>query len=250
MSIPVAVQLYTLRDETAKDFVGVLEKVAQIGYTGVEFAGYGDMTAVQMKGHLDRLGLKAAGSHVGLDLLKNKLDEVIEYNLEIGNKYLVCPWAKFETKEEWIEFAHFLNSVGEKCKVKGLQVGYHNHAHEFISYDGEYALDIIFRETDPELVVAEIDTYWVQHAGIDPVGYIKKYAGRLPLVHQKDMEAGEAKGFTEVGNGIMDIKAIYNTSKDLGAQWFIVEQDKCNRPQIESVTISFENLKKMGLINN
>lgn len=248
MSIPIAVQMYTLRDEMAKDFKGTLEKVAEIGYKGVEFAGYGNLSAAQMKTELDRLGLAAAGSHVGLDLLKEKLEETLEYNLEIGNKYIICPWAKGESKQDYLDLALFLNRTGEKCKAKGLELGYHNHAHEFQVFDGEYALDMIFKNTDPELVKMELDTYWVQYAGIEPVGYLKKYAGRCPLVHQKDMEAGEGKGFTEVGNGIMDIKALHKAAVEIGAQWFIVEQDKCNRPQLESVTISFNNLKQMGLV--
>ena len=189
MSIPVAVQLYTLRDEMARDFTGTLAKLAETGYKGVEFAGYGGLTADLMKNHLDRLGLKAVGSHVGIDLLKNQLDEQIEYNLEIGNNYIVCPWAKFDSRAEWVEFAGFLNRVGEKCREKGICLCYHNHAQELELYNGEYALDILFKETDPEFLKAEIDTYWIQYAGIDPIEYMKKYAGRTPLVHQKDMEA-------------------------------------------------------------
>lgn len=248
MKIPVAVQLYTLREETSKDFIGTLEKVAEIGYKGVEFAGYGNLTASQMKSCLDRLGLKPAGSHVGIDLLTNNLDEVIEYNLEIENPYIVCPWAKYETMEEYLEAAHLFNTIGEKCRKKGLQFCYHNHAHEFKVFNGVYGLDILFSETDPELVKAEIDTYWVQYAGIDPVEYIKKYSGRCPLIHQKDMEAGEGRGFAEVGNGIMDIESIYKASVEIGAQWFIVEQDECKRPAMESVRISYENLRNMNLI--
>lgn len=248
MNIPAALQLYTLRDETTKDFTGTLEKVAEIGYKGVEFAGFGGLAASQMKAVLDRLGLKAMGSHTGLDLLKNKLDEVIEYNLEIGNPYVICPWAKYETKEDYLEAAKFYNTVGEKCRNKGLQFCYHNHAFEFNTFDGEFGLDIIYRETDPELVKAEIDTYWVQYAGLNPAEYVKKYAGRCPLVHLKDMEAGEDKHFAEVGNGIMDIGAIAAAAKEGGAQWFIVEQDKCKRPALESVKMSFDNLKKMKII--
>lgn len=247
MSIPIAVQMYTLRDETAKDFKGTLEKVASIGYKGVEFAGYGGLSASQLKAELDRLGLKVAGDHVGMDLLKNHLEETIEYNLEIGNQYIICPWTKYETKDEYLALAEFLNQAGEKCKARGLEFGYHNHAHEFQLFDGEHALDLLFKNTDPELVKMELDTYWVQYAGIEPVGYLKKYAGRCVLVHQKDMEAGEGKGFTEVGNGIMDIKAIFAASEEIGARWFIVEQDKCSRPSLESVAISFNNLKKLGL---
>lgn len=245
MNIPVAVQLYTLREETNKDFAGTLEKIAEIGYKGVEFAGYGGLTASKLKNVLEKLGLKAAGSHVGLDLLKDRIDEVIDYNLEIGNKYIVCPWNQYNSRYDYIETAGLFNKIGEKCKEEGFQFCYHNHNHEFASYNGEYGLDILYRKTDPELVMAEIDTYWVKYAGLDPAEYIKKYSGRTPLIHLKDMDNSEDRVFTEIGNGILDFNSIINASQDSGAEWFIVEQDVCKRPAIESVKISFENLKRI-----
>ena len=95
MDIPVGLQLYTLREEMAEDFVGTLEKVADIGYTGVEFAGYGDLSARELKNHLDRLGLKACGSHVGYDEIVNNTEAVIEYSLKIDNDYIVCPYMEY-----------------------------------------------------------------------------------------------------------------------------------------------------------
>lgn len=248
MGIPVAVQLYTVREETNKDFIGTLEKVANIGYKGVEFAGYGDIPASTMADTLKRLGLKAAGSHVGLDLLKDHLDEVIAYNLEIGNQYILCPWAQFETKNDYVKMAKFLNETGRKCKEAGVTLGYHNHDFEFTTFDGEHGLDILYKETEPSYVVAEIDTYWVQRAGVDPIAYVKKYAGRCPLIHLKDMEAGEVKDYAEVGNGIMDIAGIVAVAEQSGVKWLIVEQDKCKKPPLESIAISMENLKKMGIV--
>lgn len=244
----LAVQMYTLRDETQNDFKGTLEKVAELGYKGAEFAGYGNLTASELKNCLDRLGLKAAGSHVSLDLLKDSLDEQIDYNLEIGNPFIVCPWSDPKSRQEYLELAAILNKVGEKCKNKGLQLCYHNHAHEFNTFDGEYGIDIIFNNTDAELVKAEVDTYWVQRAGLNPVQFIKKNSGRCPLVHLKDMESGEEKFFAEVGNGVMDFSSIIASANEAGAAWMIVEQDKCRRPALESVTISYQNLKKMGMI--
>jgi len=244
----ISVQLYTLREETERSFAGTLEAVAKIGYKGVEFAGYGGIAAKEMKKYLDGFGLKAAGSHVGLDLLTRNLDEVIEYNLEIGNKYIICPWNGYKEKEDYIKTAELFNEIGRKCKENGLAFGYHNHSHEFETFDGEYGLDIIYKKTDPRLVIAEIDTYWAYYAGVNPVDYIRKYNGRCPLIHLKDMEAGEGRDFAEVGSGIIDIKSIIQAGKDAGCEWFIVEQDVCKRPALESVKISFENLKKMNII--
>ncbi len=248
MSISIGLQLYTVRQDTAKDFEGTLEKVAEVGYKGVEFAGYGGLSASRMKSLLDRLGLKPCGSHVGIDDLKNKLDEVIEYNLEIGNQYIICPWASYESKEDFHEMARFLNGIGERCRAKGLYFGYHNHAQEFACFDGVYGLDILYQETDPELVKAEIDVYWVKYAGLDPLEVLKKYAGRIPLIHFKDMDAGEKREMTEVGNGIIDFKAIADFGKKNDAKWFIVEQDVCRRPALESIKISYDNLMKMNIL--
>lgn len=248
MNIPVAVQLYTLREETEIDFVGTLKKVAEIGYKGVEFAGFGGFKASELKAILLNLGLKPAGAHIGIEELSNNLNEIIAYNLELGNRYIVCPYANFENKEAYINMAAELDKIGKKLKSVGLELCYHNHAHEFTSYDGEYGLDIIYKGTEAENLKAEVDTYWVAYAGLDPAEYLKKYALRTPLVHIKDMENSENRDFTEIGNGILDIKAIAKQAIENEAEWLIVEQDVCKRPTLESVKISFESLKKMELV--
>lgn len=247
MSIPIALQLYTLRDEMDKDFTSILRKVSEIGYAGVEFAGYGNLEAKELKSLLDELGLKSAGSHVGPELLKNNLDEVIEFNKIIGTSYIVFPHANYESKEDYVEMAKFLNETGKKVRENGMEFCYHNHSFEFTKYDDEYALDMLYRLTEPENLQVELDTYWAAFAGLSPVDYIKKYSGRIPLIHLKDMEDSESREFAEVGEGTMDIKGITDAGASAGTKWFIVEQDKCKRPALECVKTSFDNLKKMGL---
>jgi len=248
--IPVALQLYTVRDETAKDFLGTLERVAQIGYEGVEFAGTGGLSSSELKKALDELGLKPAGSHVGIDQLKGNLDAVIEYNLEIGNRYVVCPFMPEEMRgsaSQWREVAETLSEIGAKCKEEGLILCYHNHAFEFQRFNGKYGLDILYESSDPEFLKAEIDTFWVKFGGEEPAEYIRKLAGRCPLIHLKDM-GEDGKTFMEVGEGIMDFMAIFDASEKSGVQWYIVEQDVCQRPSLESARISFENLRKWGKV--
>lgn len=246
MSLPIALQLYSIKDETEKNFTEALRKVAKIGYSGVEFAGYGNLASSDLKNLLQELGLKVCGSHVSLEELTNNIDSVIEYNLAIGNPYLICPHALYSSKEDYEKMAEIFNAIAIKCKEKGILFGYHNHGHEFEEFQGEYGLDIIYKETDAELVKAEIDTYWVQHAGLDPVEYIKKHAGRCDLIHIKDMEIvnGEKRS-TEVGNGIMDFKAIIKEAEKQGAKWLIVEQEFFNKSSLESVEIGYKNLKKL-----
>mgnify|MGYP000188548592 FL=1 len=248
--IPVALQLYTVRDETAKDFVGTLRKVAEIGYAGVEFAGTGGLSASELKKILDDLGLKPAGSHVGIDQLKNNLEAVIDYNLELGNKYVVCPAIPEEMRrdaEAWRETARLLSEIGAKCAEKGLVLCYHNHAFEFQKFDGVYGYDILFESSDPRYLKAEIDVFWVKFGGEDPAEYIRRYSDRCVLVHLKDM-GEDGRTFKEVGEGIIDFKPIFEACEAGRVEWYIVEQDVCQRPSLESARISFENLKRWGKV--
>jgi sugar phosphate isomerase/epimerase len=247
--IPVALQMYTLRDVAANDFAGTFKKVADLGYAGVELAGTGGLSAAELKKLLDGLGLQIAGNHVGLQLLESDLNAALDYNAEIGNKNVVCPYLPEERRksaDDYKTLAALLNKVGATCKERGMQLCYHNHAFEFDKFEGQAGLDILFENTDPDLVKAELDTYWVKYGGEDPAAYIRKYSGRVPLVHLKDMTNDEKRTFAEVGEGTMDFNAIFEASEEAGVEWYIVEQDSCQRPSLESVEISLRNLKSMG----
>lgn len=242
MKIPVALQLYTLREVMKSDFMGILEKVAEIGYQGVEFAGFGGIEAGFLKRHLDSLNIKVAGSHTPLTLLRNDIEQVIEDNLRLENQYIIVPYADFNAKNDYLDLAEELSEIGTRLKERGLQLCYHNHSHELKKYDDKYGLDILFENTESGVLKPEIDTYWVKKAGIDPISYLKKYNGRTPLVHIKDMEEGTGD-FAEVGEGIIDIRGLVEQAKRNGAEWLVVEQDQCKRPALESIEISFNNLK-------
>jgi len=245
--IPVALQLYTVRDETAKDFIGTLRRVAAMGYAGVEFAGYGDLPAAELKQVIADLGLQPASSHVGLEALE--AGEALDYLNAIGCPFVAVPWMPQELRENmagWKSVAKRMNAVGEKCKERGITLTYHNHDFEFQKFCNQYGLDILYRNSDPGLVQAELDLYWIKHGSADPVAYIKKYAGRVPLLHCKDM--AEDGSFAEVGNGTLDWPAIFAAATLAGTQWYIVEQDTCTRPTLESAEISFNYLKKMGVV--
>ena len=247
--IPVALQMYSVREEAGKDFVGALKQVAEIGYAGIETAGC-PLSAKELDTTLKDLGLKPAGSHTSIDRLENELSAEIEFALEIGSKYLVCSYMPDDRRPDaagWRSAAAALSRAGAECLKHGLQVCYHNHSFEFQKFDGQYGLDIFYEAADPVSVKAELDTYWIQHGGEDPVAYIHKLAGRLPLLHLKDMADDEARSFTEVGNGILDFDAIAAAAAKVGVEWFIVEQDICPGLPMDSVRISFKNLKAMGL---
>lgn len=247
--VPVALQMYTLRELARTDFAGTVRAVAQIGYAGVELAGYGGLSGTQLRHLLDAVGLAVAGDHVSLDRLETALPEVIELEHALGNRFVVVPSIPEALRRDvagYLSVAESLNRIGSRLQEEGLQLCYHNHAFEFEAFDGKFALDWLYELTDPELVKAELDTYWVQYAGQDPAAYIRKYAHRLGLLHLKDMEPGDERMFAEVGEGILNWPAIFQAADASTARWYIVEQDRSRRSSIESARLSFENLKKMG----
>lgn len=250
-NIPVSLQLFTVRDDIDADFRGTLERVAGIGYKGVELAGNtGGLSAAELKSLLDGLGLAVTGSHVPIEVIATDVQPAIDFALEVGNKWIVCPYLSEDWRKDaagWRSLAKILENAGTRCKQAGLQMCYHNHAFEFEKFDGHYGLDILYSSSSPDLVQAELDTYWVKLGGEEPVDYIRKYKGRVPLVHLKDMANDAERSFAEVGEGTLDIRAISDAAQDAGTQWLIVEQDECKRPPLESAQISLRNLKSMGL---
>ena len=247
--IPVALQVYTVRDQIEKDPVGTYQKIAEIGYTAVEVGAQG-MPACEMKALLDDHGFACAGMHSSIEALEADLNAATDYAHGIGTKFITCSYMPEERRRDaagWKATAKVLCQIAGKIAEAGLVFSYHNHSFEFQKFDGEYGLDILYGNSCAALK-AQIDTYWVQHGGEDPAAYIRKYAGRVPLVHIKDMTAGDEPTFTEIGNGILDWPAIFAASEAAGTEWLIVEQDVCAGPSLESAKMSYENLKKMGAI--
>lgn len=249
----IGVQLYTLREETAKDFAGALRKVAEEGFAGVEFAGYGGMEADKLKALLDELGLKAIGSHVGIARLRDALDEEIAFNKAIGSSYIVCPGLGKEyrdSEEAWKSTFALLEEIGRKCAEQGIGFGYHNHAFELEEkVEGAWALDALFGSTDASAVKVELDSAWVHAAGLDPVAYIGSYAGRLPLVHLKDLRREEDGKWqtVELGSGEVDLLAIAKASDEAGAEWLIYEQDRTQNPPFVALANSAKWIKENRL---
>lgn len=247
--IPVALQLYTVRDETARDFAGTLRRVAEIGYSAVEFAGYGGLTPEQLAELLRETGLRAASTHVALDALEGDLDQQIDYCSAIGCASMVLPWLaeEYRTGEAFRALAPRLDHIGRRCSDRGISLAYHNHDFEFApaGEDGRTLLDTLRDGTDATLVGFEVDVYWAAFAGVEPVELLGHYAGRVRLVHLKDL--GADRGFAEVGDGTLDIRGICAAAETAGARWLIVENDAPRMPSLESARRSLENLRGMGL---
>lgn len=242
--IPVALQLYTVRDACEKDFAGTLRQVADMGYAGVELAGTYGKSAAEVKKLLDDLGLPCVGSHTG----DRDLKEVIAFHKALDCKSVgwpVFPGGLPKTEDELKAAIKRLNERGAEYKKNGLRLYYHNHSGEFQVINGKAILDWFYEKTDPDLVKAQYDVCWIYNAGVDPAAYMRKYPKRCPLLHLKDMKAD--KTLTEVGNGVVDFKSIFVASEAAGVEWYIVEQDRWERPSIESARISLENLRKWGI---
>lgn len=247
MTAPVALQLYTVRSDMEKDVDGTLAQVAAMGYAGVELAGLHGRSAAQLRQTLDGLGLQVAGAHVPLNALQDNTAQSLDDLEALGSKFVALPWLPPElrsSRESFERLGEQLNTIGAACKARGVTLCYHNHDFEFQQFDGVYALDLLYAHTDPSLLQAEIDTYWVQYAGLDSVAYVRQYADRAPLIHLKDMADDGTRFFAEIGTGTLPVDAIIAAAT--GAKWLIVEQDQSRRTPLESVRISIENLQAKG----
>lgn len=246
----IGLQMYTVRENTAKDFKGTLREVAAMGYEGVEFAGYGDLPAEELRDLLQELNLTAIGSHVGYHKLLNDLEGEITYLKTIGAKYAIVPHLAGEDRDseaKWLEvFANF-RRFGEAMKKEGLVFAYHNHAFEFEDkIDGQFVFDAMYEQVPAEFLQVEMDLGWVQYAGQQPLEYVAKYAGRLPLLHLKDFrkgKPGEKIDTVELGQGDLALLDVIEAGSKADVEWIIVEQDTCANPPLQSVDTSMRWLK-------
>ena len=244
----IGLQLYSIKELTGVDFLGTLEKVAEIGYTGVEFAGYFNTKAKDLKKHLDKVGLKAAGSHIGIDTLNKDLNSVIEYSLEINDPYIICPGLPGPMRDSldaYKKTSELFNKIGQKCKDNGIQFGYHNHDFEFEQFEGQYGLDLLVNNTDPNLVHIELDTFWVEYCNLRSVDFINKYKERCSILHIKDMKSLEERINTEIGKGVMDFKTITAAGKAYNVKWYTIEQEEFEIPQLQAIQEGFDYLKSI-----
>ena len=243
--IPVGVQLYSLRDQCRTNLPGMLETVSQIGYKGVEFAGYHGRTAQQLRQMLDDNGLVACGTHTPYEsVLPDKLKETIEFNHVIGNKFLIVPSMTAHSKQEWLDKAKQFNDLSEQVKPEGMWVGYHAHAHDFEKFDGETAWDLFFGHTKPD-VIMQLDTSNCRDGGADPLAVLQKYPGRARSIHVKANGGGPE---AVIGEDKIDWTAVFAFCESRGGtQWYVLEHETSKDP-VGAVKRSFEALKKYGKV--
>ena len=237
----LGIQLYTVREPLKEDFKGVLRELAAMGYQGMEFAGmYGDMEPAELAAFLKEIGVSACGMHVSLDAILNSGDKCYQYAKALGCRHLVTSLCGNFIKDFDI-LVEKCNEAGRVANANGIVFTYHNHSQEFETINGKIALDLFYSRTSPQLVKAELDTYWIKKGGYDSVAYLTKYTSRLPLIHLKDMDKTDGS-FTEVGTGVIDLPGVLQVARASVAEWVIYEQDSCRRPQLESAGISLNNI--------
>jgi sugar phosphate isomerase/epimerase len=253
ISLPIAVQLYSLR-ALAGSFDDTLTRVAEAGFTAVETVGDHGRSADEMQSLLSAHGLRVISTHLQLDALQNDMPKIIAFNQAIGNDTLVVPYIPALRGEQrasvFQETGQLLGELARRCQAEGMRLLYHNHNWEMVELDGKLAIDWLFESADSELGF-EPDLAWIEAAGVDPVTLLRRYAGRCPRVHVKDLAtAGERPEdavldgvvMADVGSGRLDWPRLLPEAHAAGAEWYIVEHDNPREP-VASVTRSLTYLR-------
>lgn len=270
MALPIAVQVYSVRNDAANDLYGTLKQIKEMGYDGVEFAGLYGNAPSDVKKMCDEIGLVPISAHVPYAEMIADPKGVLSAYSEIGCKFVAIPYLSEayrpgnEKFGEVIENAKVLGGIANEL---GMKLLYHNHDFEFVKIDGEYALDVLYDKVSSDFLATELDTCWVNVGGEDPSKYILKYSGRAPVVHLKDFygertedmyeligiekkSAGRPNNFElrPLGSGLQDMPSIVKAANAAGAEWLVVEQDSPSMglTPMECIKKSIDYLKSIG----
>ena len=271
--LPIAIQLYSVRDDMAADFEGTLKKIKALGYDGVEFAGLFGRKPEYIRELLKEIGLEPVSAHVSYNEMMSDIEGVMSAYETIGVKYIAIPYMTEEFRPNAPKFDEAIEGMkllGKAANAHRLTLLYHNHDFEFVKIGDEYGIDVMYERVPADLLKTELDTCWVNVAGENPAAFVLKYSGRAPVVHLKDfympakkpekmyaligIDDGEAEqkdeadsfGFRPVGYGAQDIPAIIAASEKAGAKWLVVEQDdpSMGKTPMECAQMSIEYLHK------
>ena len=267
MDFKIALQLYSVRDFLEADFEGTVKKVKELGYEGVEFAGLYGKTAKEVKAICEKYDITPISAHVPFtDMVENP--GLLEDYKEIGCEFVAIPYLTEEYRPGQEKFAEVISGakmLGEKAKSLGMKLVYHNHDFEFEKIDGEYALDILYKEVPADLLDPQLDTCWVNVGGENPAAYVEKYSGRVNILHLKDFAGGKSENmyaligideneekntggkfeFRPLGKGVQNFPEILAAAEKAGTKWVVVEQDSpsLNLTAMECAEESIKYLK-------
>jgi sugar phosphate isomerase/epimerase len=250
----IGAQLYTLRDhcKTIDDIAKTCRKVADIGYTAVQISGFGPADPKAVAKVMQDCNLTVASTHMGWDRFLKDLDAVIEEHKLWGCKHPAIGGlaGEYHSAEGVKRFVDELRPVAKRLAAEAMDFSYHNHNHELIRYGEKTWLAMLYEQAPPEVLKAEIDTYWIQAGGGDPAQWVRDLGPRQPLLHCKDMAMapGREQRFAPVGEGNLNWPAILDAAEAVGVEFYLVEQDSSyDLDPFEALAISFRNLKAMGL---
>jgi sugar phosphate isomerase/epimerase len=270
--LPVGVQVYNVREFAQDDFKGSIQKLKDIGYDFVELAGLYGKSAAEIKSALDEVGIPAYSAHVPIMELMADMEKTVADYIEIGCKFIVIPYLPEELRPasgKFDEVLQFIDKLGAYCTSQGVTLLYHNHDFEFVKVeDGRFALDYLYETISADKLQTEIDTCWVNVAGVNPLSYVEKYKGRAPVVHLKDFyfegekpnrmyaligqadenePASSVFELRPVGYGVQNMPGILAASLRADAQYVVVEQDQSiGRTPFEAAALSRNYLKELG----
>ncbi len=251
MTHPVlAAQLYTVRQfcQDARGLAETFGKVRAMGYTSVQISGIGPIPPAEVKAMLDESGLSCCITHVRLPWPWQDLDAIIAQHKLWNCQHIglgAMPDEYRQSEESFGRFVAEANAIDARLRQAGLTFNYHNHSFEMVHFGNRTGLDLLIQETSINFI---LDTFWIQHGGGDPAVWIKKLAGRMPVVHLKDMVIrANRQCMAEVGEGNLNWPAILQACREAGVEWYAVEQDAdFRRDAFDSLQTSYNNLKSMG----
>lgn len=247
MASPIALQLYSVRENLTQDFAATVRKVAEMGYAGVETAGFPGTTPVEAGKLFRELGLLVPGAHSPLPIGEQR-DSVIAAMEAIGCQRIVSGGIgadKYQSLDSIKQAVENFNAAAEAARAHGMTFGIHNHWWEMGEIEGRWIFDILLSELDPDIFF-EFDTYWIQATGVNAAEFVAKYGSRAPLLHIKDGPVEMGKPHVAVGDGAMDIQAVVKAGEKT-TEWLIVELDSCATDMMTAVERSIQYLVKEGL---
>lgn len=241
----ISLQLWSIQEACREDFFGTLKKVKEFGYDAVEFAGYYEIPAVELKHYLAELGLDISGSHIGIERFTEELAATLTYEATLGNKNLIIPWYQGADLAEWQSFFKQIKRVIPAVTAAGFTLGYHNHAHEFTQLTEVNLMEEMLAAV-PEIKF-EIDTYWLAYAGLDVVPWLKAQGNAVNWLHIKDMLVdGEHRESTDIGRGSLPIIDYLTYAKEQEIAWLVIEQEAFQtHSPLESAALNLRSLTKL-----
>ncbi|MBI4978414.1 MAG: sugar phosphate isomerase/epimerase [Spirochaetes bacterium] len=247
----IALQLYTLREPAKKDLAGTQKQAADMGWRYVQWSGMPNLPADKIRAALDEAGLTCIAAHVSIEAFEKDFNRETAFWKTVGAIDVApgsMPKAFSKDLAAWQEGARHLDALGAKLRSAGMRLSFHNHTSEFEQFadDPRTKIDILMEMTKPENLCAELDIAWALAAGADPAALIRKYAGRVPVVHAKDVLIdGKKKTLTALGKGSVQWQEVFAAGKEAGIEWYIYEQDSGQGTPFDFARESFTFLSKL-----